>query len=134
MLLQQEADDVDAVEAILIRDGLAVEASTSNLFIVRDGRILTPPKDRRLLPGITRDLVLDLARDAGLPIDEAHIPAETLPEADEIWLTSSTREVIPVTRIDDATVGDGRPGPLWRRINDLYQDYKARLAEDPGHG
>jgi D-alanine transaminase len=128
VLLQQDAADAEAVEAILIRDGLAVEASTSNLFIVRDGRILTPPKDWRLLPGITRDLVLDLARDAGLPFDEADIPAATLTRADEVWITSSTREVMPVTRIDDTIIGDGRPGPLWRRMDGLYQAYKAQLA------
>jgi D-alanine transaminase len=128
VLLQQDAADADALETILVRDGLAVEASTSNLFIVRDGCILTPPKDWRLLPGITRDLVLDLAREASLPFEEADIPAETLSQADEVWITSSTREVMPVTRIDDSTIGDGRPGPVWRHIDGLYQAYKARLA------
>jgi D-alanine transaminase len=128
VLLQQEAADADATEAILVRDGLAVEASTSNLFIVREGTILTPPKDWRLLPGITRDLVVELAREAGLAVEEADVPVATLYQADEVWITSSTREVMPVTRIDDTTIGDGHPGPMWRRINDLYQSYKAKLG------
>ncbi len=129
VLLRQEAEDNGAEEAILIRDGLAVEASTSNLFLVEDDVILTPPKDHRLLPGITRDLVLELASGAGLTTRERDIPVETLRNATEVWITSSTREIMPVTRLDGAPVGDGRPGPLWRRLDALYQAYKADMGE-----
>ena len=129
VLLRQEAHEADAEEAILMRDGRAVEGSTSNLFIVSDGRLLTPPPSRYLLAGITRELTLELARGAGIDCEERDISLDALQAADEIWLTSSTREVMPVTRLDGAIVGAGVPGPLWRRIDALYQDYKTRLRE-----
>ncbi|SEP63152.1 D-alanine transaminase [Ectothiorhodospira magna] len=129
VLARQEALDAGATEAILIRQGLATEGAASNLFVVGDGVIITPPKDRSLLPGITRDLVMELAQDAGLPLMESTIPEQSLQMAEEIWLTSSTREILPVTRLDGRPVGTGLPGPVWRRIHGLYQDYKARLRE-----
>lgn len=79
------------------------------------------------MPGITRDLVLELAEQHDLPAEERNIRAKELKEADEIWVTSSTREVLPVVRLDDAPVGDGEPGPLWRRMQEIYQAYKQRL-------
>ncbi|MBK1691225.1 D-amino acid aminotransferase [Ectothiorhodospira mobilis] len=129
VLARQQAVEWGATEAILVRNGQAIEGAASNLFLVVDGVVVTPPKDRQLLAGITRDLVLELAGDAGMPVMEAPIPADRLREASEIWLTSSTREILPVTRLDGAAVGDGRPGPLWGRMHALYQDYKARLRE-----
>lgn len=125
VLLRQEADQADAEEALLVRDGCVVEGSTSNLFIARDGTLVTPPKDNRLLHGITRDLALELIRGAGMPVEERDITVEELRAADEVWITSSTREVMPVTRLDGVPVGDGTPGPLWRRVDALYQDHKA---------
>jgi D-alanine transaminase len=127
VLLRQEAHEADAEEAILVRDGRAVEGSTSNLFVVSDGRLLTPPPSRYLLAGITRELTLELARGAGIDCEERDISLDALRAADEIWLTSSTREVMPVTRLDGASVGNGVPGPLWRRIDTLYQDFKTQL-------
>jgi D-alanine transaminase len=127
VLLREEADEADAEEALLVRDGHVVEGSTSNLFICRAGRIVTPPKGTMLLPGVTRDLVLDLARGAGLPVDERPIRPDALTAADEVWITSSTREVVPVTRVDGAPIGDGTPGPIWRQVDGLYQDCKADL-------
>jgi len=132
VLLRQEAADEDAMEAILVRDGLATEGAASNLFIVHDGVIVTPPKGADLLPGITRDLVLELAAREGLAHREAPITREQLEQAAEIWLTSSTREVMPVTHLDGRTVSDGRPGPLWRRMRDLYRAYKEQLRSNPG--
>lgn len=129
VLLRQEAHEADAEEAILVRDGRAVEGSTSNLFVVSDGRLLTPPPSRYLLAGITREITLELARGAGVACEERDISLDALRAADEIWLTSSTREVMPVTRLDGAVVGDGVPGPLWRRIDALYQDFKTQLRE-----
>ncbi|MBK1673354.1 D-amino acid aminotransferase [Ectothiorhodospira shaposhnikovii] len=129
VLARQEALDAGATEAILIRHGLATEGAASNLFVVGDGVIVTPPKDRSLLPGITRDLVVELAQEAGLPLMESAIPEQSLRVAEEIWLTSSTREILPVTRLDGRPVGTGVPGPVWRRVHDLYQDYKLRLRE-----
>ncbi len=123
-LLRQEAVDADAAEAILIRDGEATEGAASNLFVVRSDTLITPPKSPRLLPGITRDLVLELAREHGIPCDETAIPVETLRGADEIWLTSSTREIVPVTRLDGEPVGGGLPGPLFARMRTIYREYK----------
>lgn len=127
VLLRQQAVDAGAVEAILVRDGLVTEGAASNVFMVRDGVIITPPKSKYLLPGITRDLVLEMAQSAGLRALEQCFTPEDLRCADEIWLTSSTREVVAVTRLDGALVGDGRPGAVWARVYALYQDYKQRL-------
>ncbi len=127
ILGQQQAQDQHADHAILVRDSKAIEGASSNLFMVQDGLIITPPKSRDLLPGITRDLVLELAQESGLAHAEAMIEARDLDTADEIWLTSSTREVMPVTRLNGNPVADGKPGPLWQQINELYTACKARL-------
>ncbi len=125
VLLRQAAEEAGAEEAILVRDGWALEGSTSNLFMVRDQRLFTPPKGPLLLAGITRDLVLELAGIAGIPVEERNIGVEELGAADEVWISSSTREVMPVTRLDGTLVGTGRPGSLWQRIDACYQDFKA---------
>ena len=127
VLLRQQALEAGADEAILLRDGEATEGAASNLFIVEAGVLITPPKDHRLLPGITRDLVVELARDAGIPCQERTVTESELRAAQEIWITSSTREILPVTRLDDTAVGKGRPGEMWRRMYQLYQRYKERL-------
>lgn len=127
VLLRQSAEEAGAEEAILVRDGMALEGSTSNLFMIRDGGLITPPKGPLLLAGITRDLVLELAAVAQIPIAERAIAVEELRTADEVWISSSTREVMPVTRLDGVSVGSGHPGPLWQRIDACYQDFKADL-------
>jgi D-alanine transaminase len=129
VLLKQEAVEAGAAEAILIRDGLAIEGTASNLFVVRQGRILTPPKGPLLLPGITRDLVLEIAQSAGLAYAETQIAASELGQADEIWITSSTIEIMPVTRLDGRAVGTGRPGPAWVDMNARYLACKERLRQ-----
>jgi D-alanine transaminase len=126
-MLRQAAADQGAIEAVLIRDGHVTEASTSNVFLVKDGRIATPPKDNLILPGITYDLVLELARARGLPIEVRPIAEAELATADELWLSSSTKEVLPVTRLDGRPVGNGRPGPMYARMFAIYQDYKAGI-------
>jgi D-alanine transaminase len=128
VLLRQAAEDAGCEESILIREGRVTEGSSTNVFIVTAGEIVTPPKTNLLLPGITRDLVLELAREAGLPCAEREVRREELASAEEVWLTSSSREVVPVTRIDGRAVGRGRPGEEWRRMDGLYQDYKTRFA------
>lgn len=135
-LLRQQAIDAGAAEALLVREGRVLEGAASNLFLVRQGVLVTPPKSHLLLPGITRDLVLELAHRAGIPTEERDIPVGELRQADELWITSSTREIVPVTRLDGAAVGDGRPGPLYRRLHGLYQEYKAafRRGEVEGEG
>ncbi len=130
LLLRQQAVDQGAAEAILVRDGKALEGAASNLFIVEDGVIVTPPKDNHVLPGITRDLILEIAAANGMPWREDAIPVERLRNADEVWVTSSTREILPITELDGQRVGDGRPGPVWERMFALYQNYKRRLSGD----
>ena len=127
ILLRQTALDAGASEAILIRDGYATEGAASNLFVVLDGELRTPPKGPRLLPGITRDVILELAAANGIPHREADIRAEDLARASEIWVTSSTKEILPVTTLDDKAVGNGKPGSVFRRMYDLYQANKAKL-------
>lgn len=127
VLLRQEAKERGAMEAILIRDGLAIEGAASNLFIVDDGQIITPPKGEHLLPGVTRDLVLELAAEAEIPYCEAAIRADQLESADEIWLTSSTREIMPVTHLNDRPINNGRPGKLWQQLLSRFQAYKEEL-------
>ncbi|HKJ09649.1 MAG TPA: D-amino acid aminotransferase [Gammaproteobacteria bacterium] len=124
VLLRQQAVDAGAVEAILIRDGLATEGAASNLFVVRDGTLITPPKGPTLLPGITRDLILELADAHGIPAREVDIPQDQLHDADEVWLTSSTREILPVTRLDERPVGSGAPGPVYGTMAAHYRAYK----------
>jgi D-alanine transaminase len=129
ILLKQQALDQNAQEAILIRDGEVTEGSSSNIFIVRDQVIKTPVKTRKLLPGVTRDLVVELARTASMQCEETTITEQELFEADEVWLTSSTREIVPVVKLNDQQVGDGSPGPVSRKMFDIYQMYKDSLRK-----
>lgn len=129
VLLRQEALEADAAEAILIRDGEVTEGAASNMFIVKDGSIITPPKSDLLLPGITRDLVVELAHRHGIPCEETTISDEQLHQADEVWLTSSTKEILSVTTLDGKPVGDGKPGAMWHTMYQHYQDYKAELRQ-----
>jgi D-alanine transaminase len=127
VLLRQQAIDAGSVEAILLKDGYAIEGAATNVFIVKNGVLATPPNGPDLLPGITRDLVLELAATNGMPYRECSIHEAELRDADEIWLTSSTREISPVTILDDQPVGTGQPGPSYKTMIRLYQDYKNRL-------
>lgn len=125
VLMKQLAKDRDAFETLLIREGLVLEGASSNVFMVRHGVLSTPPKGPFLLPGITRDLVLELAAENGFPAQERDIPLAQLLAAEEVWITSSTRAIVPVTRVDAQLVASGRPGPVFAQFYDWYQ---ARLA------
>lgn len=127
ILLRQTALDAEAAEAILIRDGYATEGAASNLFVVLDGVLITPAKGPRLLPGITRDVILELAAANGIACREDEIRREDLSRTSEIWVTSSTREILPVTTLDDKPVGNGKPGPVFKKMYALYQTNKAAL-------
>ncbi len=127
VLLRQQAIDAGAAEAILIRDGYAVEGAASNLFIVKDGILITPPNGPTLLPGVTRDLLIELAANHAVPFREADISEAELFSADEIWLTSSTREISPVTLLDETVISNGKPGPIWKHMISLYQDCKSAI-------
>jgi D-alanine transaminase len=126
-LLKQSAVDAGAAEIVLFRDGYLTEASASNVFVVKDGVILAPPKNHLVLPGITYDVVLELAAAAKLPHEVREIRESEVKTADELWLTSSTKEVLAVTALDGKPVGDGKPGPVFRRMWQLYQDFKQQV-------
>jgi D-alanine transaminase len=126
-LLRQAAVDADAVEAVLFRDGYLTEASASNVFVVRNGVLLAPPKNHLVLPGITYDVVLELAAANGIPCEVREISEQEVRTADEIWVTSSTKEVLAVATLDEKQVGGGKPGPLFRRMHALYQDFKRKV-------
>ena len=120
-MMRQKAAEQGAYEAIWVHEGNAVEGAASNLFAVINGEARTPPDGPRVLPGITRDVVLELAADEGLPVGTGEITADELAEAEEVWVTSSTKEILPVTRLDNRPVGNGRPGPLFRTVLDAYR-------------
>jgi D-alanine transaminase len=127
ILLRQEAIDRDCAEAILIKNGYAIEGAASNLFAVIDGELITPPKSNEILPGITRDVILELAKANHIPSCENIIALEGLQSASEIWVASSTREILAVVELDGTPVGDGKPGPVWQKMDELLQAYKATL-------
>jgi len=129
VLLRQEAIDQGAAEAILVRDKQVVEGAASNLFIVTNGRIITPAKGDSILPGITRDLVLELAVSLGIPTEERHIDVGELEAADEVWVTSSTREILAIIELDGKPVSGGAPGPMWKKLQTSYQAYKQKACE-----
>jgi len=124
VLLRHKAKKQGATEAILIRDGYVTEGAASNIFICKNNEILTPPKNNHVLPGITRNLVLEILSKNNITCVETSIREEILVDADEIWLTSSTWEVVPVIELDNKLVGSGKTGPLWHKINHLYQEFK----------
>jgi D-alanine transaminase len=124
ILFAQQAKEADAKEAILIRGGMAMEGTSSNLFIVKNNVLITPLATQEILKGITRDLVLELAEQHGIEYREQEIPREMLYNADEVWITGSIKEILPITQIDDAQVADGKVGPIWRRMFEYYQQVK----------
>ncbi|MCK4710731.1 MAG: aminotransferase class IV, partial [Gammaproteobacteria bacterium] len=124
VLLKQYAADHEAVESILIRDGHAIEGSASNLFIVKDDIIRTPPVSRHMLGGITREVILKICSDDKIVAREIVVTEDDLHDADEVWITSSTKEIVPVTTLNQHKVGNGLPGPKWLQLIELYQQYK----------
>jgi D-alanine transaminase len=131
ILLRQQAMDAGTQEAILIRDGFATEGAASNLFIVKNNVLITPEKSHHLLPGVTRDLIVELAQQNQIIIEQRPISELELNQADEIWLTSSTKEIMAVTHLNDKTVANAQPGKLWRNMMSLYQQYKEILRHGP---
>ena len=127
ILHRQEAIDQGCVEALLVKDGYVTEGAASNVFAVIDGVLCTPPKGNDILPGITRDVILDIAQKNNIPCSEDKISFAALQTASEIWVTSSTREIIPVVELDSKPVSDGKPGPVWQTMNQLFQAYKQSL-------
>jgi len=128
VLARQAAVDAGGVESVLFRNGYLTEASASNVLLVKDGVVIAPPKDNLILPGITYDAAFDLAREGGLTVKMRPLAREEALAADEMWLSSSTREVLAVTTIDGSPFAGGRPGPVFRKIHALFQASKRRRA------
>lgn len=126
VLARQFAVDRGAVETVMFRNGYLTEASASNVLIVKNGTILAPPTDNLILPGITYDAALELARAGGLPFAIRPVTKEEALAADEMWLSSSTKEVLAVTILDGKVFGGGKPGPVYRRMYSLFQESKPK--------
>ncbi len=127
VLLRQLSAEADAAETILFRDGRLTEASASNVFIVARGLILSPPKSSLILPGITYDVVAELARANDMPLEFRGVTEAEVRAADEIWVTSSSKEVLAIVSLDGRKVGEGWPGPVFRRMYALYQEFKRKV-------
>ncbi len=127
VLARQAAVDQGCTEALLIRDGYLKEGAASNIFIVKDGVLLAPPKTRLMLPGITYDVILELAATHGQAVDVRELTEMELRHADEVWMTSSTKEILPITTLDGQPVGNGQPGPVAARMWQWYQDFKNHI-------
>lgn len=127
VLLRQMAVDAGAVETVLFRDGILTEGAASNIFAVEQNVILAPPKDQHLLPGITYDLILELAESNNIPFKVGYFEESRIRAADELWMTSSTKEVLAIVTLDGLPVGSGKPGPLFKRMSGLYQNYKSQV-------
>jgi D-alanine transaminase len=123
-LLRQVAADAGAIEVVMFRDGFLTEGSSSNVFVVKNGTILATPKNNLVLPGITYDVVIELAQANGLALEVRPISEAEVRAADEIWVTSSTKEVLAVTTLDERAVGSGKPGAVFKRMHQLYQEFK----------
>lgn len=128
--LRQQAKEQGAAEAILVREGLVTEGAATNVFAVINGIVRTAPQGPNLLPGITRDLVVELMDGHGVAYQERSFTEQQMIDAEEVWITSSTNEVMPVSRIDDHVVSSGRPGPVFHHVYDLFQQYKAQCRAD----
>ncbi len=127
VLLRQQAVEQGCAEAILHKNGYVTEGAASNLFAVIDGMLITPEKTAEILPGITRQVILELASKHAVSVSEEVISLEALRTASEIWITSSTREIVPVVELDSEPVGDGVPGPMWKKMMQLFQADKESL-------
>ena len=125
-LLKQEAKEASAEEALLIRDGYLTEGAASNAYVIKNEVIYTAPASSHILSGITREVVIELAQQHGISIVESAVSEDTLKTADEIWISSSTKEIVPVTCLNGDAVGHGKPGPLWQKMNALYQQVKQK--------
>jgi D-alanine transaminase len=123
-LLRQIAVEQGALETLLLRDGYLTEGAVSSIFVVKGGVLMAPPKSHLMLPGVTYDVVLELAAAHGVSVEVGPVAEAELRGADEIWMSSSPVEILPIVRLDGAPVGDGRPGPLGRQMLAWYQDYK----------
>lgn len=125
VLARQMSVDADAAETIMFRDGWLSEGASANVWVVKDGRLLGAPKDNLVLEGIRYGLIEELCGAAGIPFELRRIGRDEVLAADEVLLSNASKEVVPVTSIDGRPVGNGRPGPIWKRLYDDYQRAKS---------
>ncbi|HRK79019.1 MAG TPA: D-amino acid aminotransferase [Thiobacillus sp.] len=127
ILLRQQAVDADCAETVMLRDGFLTEGAASNIFAVKSGMLLAPPPSNLMLTGITYDVVLELAAAHGIPHEVRAIGEAEVRAADELWMTSSTKEIMAIVKLDGAPVGAGVPGPMAQQMDALYQTFKQQV-------
>jgi D-alanine transaminase len=127
VLAQQAAAEAGATDAVLVKDGIAIEGAHSNLWMVKDGVAITHPANEKILHGITRGLVLEIAPGAGVSVEERPMTLEEFREADEVFMTGTTTEVRPIVEVDGTPVGDGAPGPVTRKLREVFEGVVAAV-------
>ncbi|MHB1074439.1 D-amino acid aminotransferase [Thiobacillus sp.] len=127
LLLRQQAVDAGCAETVMLRDGFLTEGAASNIFVVKDGVVRAPPPSSLMLTGITYDVVLELAAAHDIPHEVRAIAEAEVRGADELWMTSSTKEIMAIVALDGVPVGAGVPGPLAMRMDALYQTFKQQV-------
>lgn len=132
VLMKQQAVDAGTNETLIVRDGEVLEGSSTSVFVVSGGVLITPPNSHRILPGTTRDAALSLANGV-MPVEVRSICVEELRAADEVWISAATRDVLPVTLVDGAPIGTGRPGPAWIRLSESFKTLRRQLASTPAY-
>lgn len=132
VLMKQQAVDAGVNEAIIVRDGHVLEGSSTSVFVIKNGVLATPPNSHSILPGTTRDAALSLATNV-MPVEIRSVSIDELRAADEVWISAATRDVLPVTRVDGAPIGTGRPGPAWQRMADAFARLRQQLAGTPAY-
>ncbi len=126
-LLRELSAEAGLTETILFRDGKLTEAASCNVFVVKAGVVSAPPKSNLILPGITYDVVVELARANGIPLELREVAEAEVRDADELWVSSSSKEVFPIVQLDGRPIGTGKPGPVFQRMYALYQEFKQRV-------
>ena len=131
VLLKHEGNKMGGDEVVMFRDGYLTESSASNIAAVKNGVILCPPMDNLILGGITYELMMELARKNGMPLEVRRVHRREVRAADELWIMSSTKEVAPIVMLDGKPIGTGVPGPVFKKMRALFDDYKRNLPAAP---
>lgn len=127
VLARQAAAEANTQEALFIHDGYAIEGTSSNLFVLHNNVVLTPPTDGHILGGVTRDFIISLARQNNIVVEETNIREELLWQANEVWVTSTMKEITPVVKVDHHVIADGIAGPVWRKMIRLYREFRSHI-------
>ncbi|MFL6619591.1 MAG: aminotransferase class IV, partial [Povalibacter sp.] len=130
VLMKQRAAEAGAQEAIAVENGEVLEGSSTTIFVVRSGALMTPPNGHRILPGTTRDVVLELAEHL-MPVQIKKLDVSDLRGAEEVWIAAATRDVLPITRIDGLKIGTGHPGPWWHKMSRAFVALRSTVAGTP---